>query len=66
VRSRPAPGGVPSPRSRCAAIEVKAKRANRLQETNLKNNVSLRKVVLGGTPGARTVTVPPYDLINAP
>ncbi|MFF8968920.1 lysyl oxidase family protein [Streptomyces sp. NPDC014995] len=47
-------------------IEVLANPAERLKETDLDNNVSLRKVVLGGTPGARTVTVPPYDLINAP
>ncbi|QNP71922.1 protein-lysine 6-oxidase [Streptomyces roseirectus] len=47
-------------------IEVKANPSNRLQETDLKNNVSLRKVTLGGKPGARTVSVPPYDLINAP
>ncbi|KND36849.1 lysyl oxidase family protein [Streptomyces acidiscabies] len=47
-------------------IEVKANPANRLQETNLKNNVSLRKVVLGGKEGARTVSVPPVDLINTP
>ncbi|MFJ6727763.1 lysyl oxidase family protein [Streptomyces sp. NPDC091281] len=47
-------------------IEVLANPANRLKETDLKNNVSLRKVVLGGTPGARTVTVPPYELINTP
>ncbi|MET8982885.1 lysyl oxidase family protein [Streptomyces sp. NPDC004539] len=47
-------------------IEVKANPANRLQETDLKNNVSLRKVTLGGTEGARTVSVPPVDLINAP
>ncbi|MFM9446225.1 lysyl oxidase family protein [Streptomyces acidiscabies] len=47
-------------------IEVKANPANRLQETNLKNNVSLRKVTLGGKEGARTVSVPPVDLINAP
>lgn len=47
-------------------IEVKANPAHRLQETDYKNNVSLRKVTLGGKPGARTVTVPPVDLINAP
>ncbi|MFE9623971.1 lysyl oxidase family protein [Streptomyces sp. NPDC006527] len=47
-------------------IEVLANPAKRLKETSLDNNVSLRKVVLGGTPGARTVSVPPYDLINAP
>ncbi|MEU2288674.1 lysyl oxidase family protein [Streptomyces sp. NPDC013178] len=47
-------------------VEVLANPAKRLKETNLNNNTSLRKVVLGGTPGARTVSVPPYDLINAP
>lgn len=47
-------------------IQVIANPANRLQETDTKNNVSLRKVVLGGTDGARTVSVPPVDLINAP
>ncbi|NUO41081.1 MAG: protein-lysine 6-oxidase [Streptomyces sp.] len=47
-------------------IEVIANPEKRLQETNLKNNVALRKVVLGGTPGHRTVQVPPVDLINAP
>ncbi|HSX99220.1 MAG TPA: lysyl oxidase family protein, partial [Streptomyces sp.] len=47
-------------------IQVIANPENRLQETNHKNNIALRKVVLGGTPGARTVKVPPHDLINAP
>ncbi|MFD9434776.1 lysyl oxidase family protein [Streptomyces sp. NPDC060002] len=47
-------------------IQVIANPANRLQETDTKNNVSLRKVVLGGTEGARTVSVPPVGLINAP
>jgi hypothetical protein len=47
-------------------IEVLANPAKRLKETSLDNNVSLRKVVLGGTPGARTVSVPPYELIDAP
>ncbi|GGR73729.1 hypothetical protein GCM10010269_10830 [Streptomyces humidus] len=47
-------------------IQVVANPAHRLQETNTKNNVSLRKVVLGGTKGARTVSVPPVDLIDAP
>ncbi|CBG71464.1 MULTISPECIES: lysyl oxidase family protein [Streptomyces] len=46
-------------------IQVIANPENRLQETNHKNNIALRKVVLGGTPGARTVKVPPHDLINA-
>ncbi|MGW0585020.1 lysyl oxidase family protein [Streptomyces sp. NPDC002920] len=47
-------------------IEVVANPAKRLKETNLKNNISYRKVVLGGTTGHRTVKVPPVDLINAP
>lgn len=47
-------------------IQVIANPEKRLQETNTDNNVALRKVVLGGEPGARTVNVPPHDLINAP
>ncbi|MDQ1047164.1 lysyl oxidase family protein [Streptomyces sp. V4I2] len=47
-------------------IQVIANPENRLQETNTANNVALRKVVLAGEPGARTVTVPPHDLIDAP
>ncbi|QIJ63747.1 lysyl oxidase family protein [Streptomyces sp. JB150] len=46
-------------------IQVIANPEKRLKETNLDNNVALRKVVLGGKPGARTVTVPPHELINA-
>ncbi|MFC9245128.1 lysyl oxidase family protein [Streptomyces sp. NPDC057136] len=46
-------------------IQVLANPENRLKETNLKNNSALRKVVLGGTPGARTVKVPAHDLVNA-
>jgi hypothetical protein len=47
-------------------IQVIANPEKRLQETNLKNNVALRKVILSGEPGKRTVTVPAHDLINAP
>ncbi|MBT2507755.1 protein-lysine 6-oxidase [Streptomyces sp. ISL-98] len=46
-------------------IQVLANPEKRLKETNLKNNSALRKVVLGGRPGARTVTVPAHDLVNA-
>ncbi|WP_328940691.1 lysyl oxidase family protein [Streptomyces sp. NBC_00250] len=46
-------------------IQVLANPAKRLKETNLDNNSALRKVVLGGTPGNRTVTVPAHDLVNA-
>ncbi|MFD4372425.1 lysyl oxidase family protein [Streptomyces sp. NPDC058486] len=46
-------------------IQVLANPAKRLKETNLDNNSALRKVVLGGTPGRRTVTVPAHELVNA-
>ena len=45
-------------------IEVAANPNNRLAEVSTANNTSLREVVLGGTPGARTLTVPPYQGIN--
>jgi hypothetical protein len=47
-------------------IQVIANPDHRLKEQSLTNNETLRKVILGGTTGHRTVTVPPYDLINAP
>ncbi|TQK42744.1 lysyl oxidase [Streptomyces sp. SLBN-118] len=47
-------------------IQVIANPEKRLHESNLNNNVALRKVILSGTPGARKVTVPPHDLVNAP
>ncbi|MEU6066795.1 lysyl oxidase family protein [Streptomyces sp. NPDC047082] len=47
-------------------IQVVANPDRKLKETSLTNNVSLRKVILGGTPGARTVTVPAYGLVDAP
>ncbi|WP_020574128.1 lysyl oxidase family protein [Actinopolymorpha alba] len=46
-------------------IEVAANPDHRLYESDTTNNVSYRKVILGGTPEARTVTVPPYDGIDA-
>ncbi|MEU6227193.1 lysyl oxidase family protein [Streptomyces sp. NPDC047042] len=45
-------------------IQVIANPEKRLQESNLNNNVALRKVILGGTDGARTVKVPPHGLID--
>ncbi|WP_211588687.1 lysyl oxidase family protein [Allorhizocola rhizosphaerae] len=45
-------------------IQVVANPDNVLYESNPHNNVSLRKVVLGGTPGARTFLVPPYGLVD--
>jgi hypothetical protein len=47
-------------------IQVAANPDRRLYETSTTNNVSLRKVILGGTAGARTVQVPPYEDIDAP
>jgi hypothetical protein len=35
-------------------------------ESDLTNNVALRKVILSGKAGARTVSVPPHDLTNTP
>ena len=36
----------------------------RRPETTTSNDVSLRKVILGGTPGHRTVKVPPWHGID--
>ncbi len=41
-------------------IQVRANPEKNLYETDTTNNDSLRKIVLGGKPGARTVKVPPY------
>ncbi|MEE1740200.1 lysyl oxidase family protein [Streptomyces sp. BE147] len=46
-------------------IQVLANPEKRLKETDLTNNSALRKVVLGGKPGARTVTVPPHERVDA-
>jgi hypothetical protein len=46
-------------------IEIAANPDHRLYERSTRNNVSLRKVILGGTLGNRTVTVPPYQGIDA-
>lgn len=42
-------------------VEVTANPDGRLFETDTSNNVTLRKVILKGRPGARTVCVPPYS-----
>ena len=46
-------------------IQVTANPEGRLYETDERNNTSLRKVVLGGVRGARTVEVPPVGLVDA-
>ncbi|MFC9504346.1 hypothetical protein [Streptomyces sp. NPDC057002] len=46
-------------------IQVLANPEKRLKATDLDNNSALRKIVLGGEPGKRTVTGPAHDLVNA-
>lgn len=46
-------------------IRITANPGKRLQEVTRKNNRSYRRVILGGTPGDRTVTVPKYGLIDS-
>lgn len=46
-------------------IRIVANPVKRLYEVTRKNNVSLRRVILGGAPGDRTVTVPRYGLIDS-
>jgi hypothetical protein len=44
-------------------IEIKANPDRRLYEQDTSNNVSLRKIILTGEPGARFVDVPPVGLV---
>ncbi|MEU4428713.1 lysyl oxidase family protein [Actinoplanes sp. NPDC024001] len=45
-------------------IQVLANPENRLAELDTKNNSALRQIILGGTPEARTLTVPPVHGID--
>ncbi len=45
-------------------VEVIANPEKVLHESNMKNDISLRKIILGGTPGNRTVKVPAYHGID--
>jgi Lysyl oxidase len=45
-------------------IEVQASPTGLLHERNIHNNVQLRRVILGGTVGARTVRVPKWNGID--
>ena len=47
-------------------IEVRANPRGRLVEGSQDNNVALRKIVIGGKPGARTVKVPKVGLVVEP
>jgi hypothetical protein len=44
-------------------IEVIANPEKVLHETDMANNVSLRKIILGGTPDHRTLRVPPFTAV---
>ncbi len=46
-------------------LRVTANPGRRLHEVTRRNNVAYRKVILGGTPGNRTVKVPAYGRINS-
>ena len=46
-------------------IRVRANPGHRLYEARTTNNTSFRRVILGGTPGARTVRVPKYGRIDS-
>ncbi len=45
-------------------IAVRANPKGLLYERSTRNNVRYRRVILGGTPGSRTVTVPPWNGID--
>ena len=45
-------------------IEITANPQHILYESNTRNDVALRKVILGGTPGQRTVRVPAWHGID--
>jgi hypothetical protein len=45
-------------------IEIIANPEHLLHETNTRNDISFRRVILGGTPGHRTVRVPAYHGID--
>jgi len=45
---------------------VRANPNGRLIEANTDDNVALRKIILGGKPGERTVEVPKIGIIKEP
>jgi hypothetical protein len=46
-------------------IEIVANPDRALHEQNTANNASHREIIIGGTPGDRTVEVPPHGLVDA-
>jgi hypothetical protein len=47
-------------------VEIIANPDGVLHETDTTDNIALRRVLLGGTPGARTIWAPPVGRVNAP
>jgi Lysyl oxidase len=45
-------------------VEVTANPDHRLRESDTGNNVSIRRVILGGGPGAHVLEVPPYGAVD--
>jgi hypothetical protein len=46
-------------------IEIVANPDHTLHEQNTANNTAYREIIIGGTPGDRTIEVPPHGLVNA-
>jgi Lysyl oxidase len=46
-------------------IQIQANPLGQIHEVSTTNDSTYRMVILGGTPGARTVTVPPWNGIDA-
>jgi Lysyl oxidase len=46
-------------------IQIQANPLGQIHEVSTSNDTTYRQVILGGTPGARTVTVPPWNGIDA-
>ena len=47
------------------SLKIEANPSGALRETTAADNVSLRRIVLGGAPGLRTVRVPPAEGIDS-
>src|SRR5581483_1387282 len=45
-------------------VRIRVNPLHKLYERTTRNDISYRQVILGGTPGARTVTVPPFHGID--
>ena len=70
TRTRSEPSGASRPVTPCRNgtydIQIKANPAKVLYEKKTSNNVSYRKVVIGGTAGDRTVKMAKVGIINEP